>query len=328
MADQRETLKRWMSIALVPACLLLAAGNCNSSSSEAVDKDEKPSATAAEKKEGDEAKKGAAAGDVLAVDAYPDFPLEVFDDKERAKIQRVTKAELCPCPEATSSLHECLQDRDDRCALAEQVMAMTGSMVKAAYSETDILDEVAKFVENSKKTHEFTTDDRPSKGKIGAPVEIVEFADFLCPHCREATKIVKALHEEYPDKVVVYFKTYPLSANPMSQIAAAAAAAAHRQGKFWQMHDLMFENQRSLSPEKIDALARQIGLNMKKFKADMESPEVATYVTDDRNEGDKAGLTGTPTFYINGRRFLGQTTAGELAAAVEAELQKETTPQK
>lgn len=304
-------------IAALAIFLPIGACNCNNSVDAAADRDSAEAPRANPPKSDDT--EGEELAEEIPDDVYQDFSFAPFDQGQRQKLVRIFKAELCPCPDSNTSMHECLKTRETRCGLAEQTAGMAASMVNAAYSETDVLDKIAEFVENSKKVHEFTLDERPHKGKPGAPVVIVEFADFQCPHCREASKVVKALHEKHPDKVVVYFKNYPLTSNhPMSQLAAQAAVAAHRQGKFWQMHDLLFENQRALSPEKLDNFARQIGLNMQKFKTDFDSAAVAAHVTTDRGEAERAGLTGTPTFYINGRRHLGETSLEALEAAVVA----------
>lgn len=316
-----DILRAWIAFAVLAICLPIGACNCNNSSGDASDKD----AEKATAKGPDEEKAEEEPAEKVPDTLYPDFALHRFEQAERAKIVRVFKAELCPCPDSNVSMHECLQQREGRCPMAEQAAELVGMMVARSYNETDILDKVAELIEASKKEFGFTLDDRPHKGKPGAPVVLVEFADFQCPHCKEASKMMKALHEKYPDDLVIYFKQYPLSAHPFAQVAAQAAIAAHRQGKFWQMHDLLFKHQTTLDLAKVKSFAQQIGLNMQKFEADLQSPEVAAFVAKDRSEGDQTGLTGTPTIFLNGRRYLGELTEDAIAAAIQTTLEETKT---
>ena len=298
-------------------CISVMALACNNNgSSDAAEKDAKQPATAtgADDKPNDEPV------DEIPNDIYPDFPFSQFSPEEKTRIVKLTKAELCPCPGANKSLHECVQKREERCALATDVMSTIGGMVKGAFNDTDILDQVAKQIENAKKVHEFKLDGRPLKGVAGAKVVLVEFADFQCGYCREASKVLKSTSERYGDDVAIYFKHYPLPAHPFAELAARASVAAHRQGKFWPMHDALFKNQKSLSPEKIESLAQRAGLNMGKFKADLESPDVLSIVGEDRKEGEASGISGTPTIFINGKKFLGNPTEDEIHEAIDGAL--------
>ncbi len=305
------------SILLVFA--VLAACN-NNNSGDAAEKDSKETANVVK---GETAGATAAAAEplpVIADDLYPDFPFAQFNPEEKAKIVKLTKAELCPCPESSQSMHECMQDRDKRCDLANQAMNMIGGMVKASYNETDILDQVAEFLDAAKRQHSFQIDDRPLKGNRNASVILVEFADFECPHCKEASKIMKSISESYGPKIGLVYKHYPLPSHEFSELAARAAVAAHKQGKFWPMHDELFKNQKSLGYAQIVNMAQRIGLNMGKFKLDVESPDVREFVARDRKDGEDGGLTGTPTIFINGRRYLGDTTEDSIRAAIDKAL--------
>lgn len=299
-----------LTILLLTALAL--AGCKNSTAENSVKKDSNtPTATApAEDK----------AVEDIPADIYPGFPLAALKPAERAQIVKVTRAELCPCDDSTESLHQCLQSKESRCALAEQSLNMIGAMVRGSYNETDILDEVATFVEAAKKTHQFRLENRAYKGNVDAKVVIVEFADFECPHCRTASGIMKSISEKYGDEIVLYFKQYPLPSHANAEIAARAAVAANNQGKFWPMHDEIFKNQRALSYDKIVGFGQRLGLNIGKFKTDMESPDVRQIVADDRADGDAAGITGTPSFFINGKRHLGDSSEAALIAAIDAAL--------
>ena len=135
------------------------------------------------------------------------------------------------------------------------------------------------------------------------------------------------LAKKYGDKVAIYFKQYPLQAQSNSAVAARAALAAQEQGKFWEMHDLLFEHQHSLSPDKINTFARRLGMNVSKFKEDMNSQEITTQVARDRKEGTQAGITGTPAIFIDGRRYMGTTSVEALSQAIDAQLAEADKPE-
>ena len=147
---------------------------------------------------------------------------------------------------------------------------------------------------------------RPSKGPDDAKVTIVEFSDFQCPFCARATEPVYQILEKYPEDVQVYFLHFPLtSIHPEAKPAAIASECAHQQDKFWPMHDKMFENQQSLTRENYTTWASEIGLDLEKFKACLDDEKVAERVDADMAMGEKAGVGGTPSFFINGVQHQG-----------------------
>ncbi len=257
------------------------------------------------------------AGDGPAVDVYPGMPLTAFSVPERKQLVQMAEAELCPCPNSTVSLHVCLQKVDQRCPMAERVIGIIAGGVKQKTKPNDVMEEVAKFVESTKKQHEFELKDTPYKGNPEAKIVFIEFADFECPHCRMASNTMSQLTEKYGDKIAFYYKQFPLQFHPNARVASIATLAAHRQGKFWPLHDLVFENQQALSPAKIKGFAEQVGLNMKKFEADMNDPAVIAQVERDRAEGEKAGIQGTPTVYLNGYLYMGDKSLEALSAEVD-----------
>lgn len=159
----------------------------------------------------------------------------------------------------------------------------------------------ARFRQTEK--HSFSLDNRPMSGRPNAPVVIVEFFDFGCPHCAMLAPILDEVAKLYPDQVTIYYKNFPLSHNPDGVPAAKAAIAAHRQGKFKAMHDLLFANQGEHDKQALFAYAAKIGLDMARFEADFTSADIDAQITQDRKEALEAELQGTPTVYINGREF-------------------------
>lgn len=141
----------------------------------------------------------------------------------------------------------------------------------------------------------------PTLGPDTATVEIVEFGEFQCPFCMKSSSFLRELVEEYPGQVRVAFKHYPISRHKMSADAAKAAWAAQQQGKFWEMHDLLFSSRGKLDDDVIRGHAEAIGLDMDKFDEDSGSYLATKLVFDDRREAKLAKLKGTPSFYVNGR---------------------------
>ena len=266
-------------------------------------------------KEGDDAQ-----GEEVSADVYPGMNLSQFSSKERAKIVSIAKAELCPCEGSTVSLHECLSKQETQCHTAAYSAVVIAEGVQKGESQTDILNNVAKYVEGIKKSYSFDLETTPYRGNPDAKVVLVEFADFQCPHCKLVVPIMKEVSDKYGDKIAFYYKNYPLPMHPQAETAAQAALAAHKQGKFWPMHDLIFKNQTALSRAKLKGFAQQLGLNMNKFVEDFESPEIAAQVKKDMAEGKTAQLEGTPSLYINGKRYLGDKSTEAISAYIDGLL--------
>jgi protein-disulfide isomerase len=172
------------------------------------------------------------------------------------------------------------------------------------------------------KIHQVEIDGSPVRGAADGKVTIVEFSDFQCPYCGRVDPTLDRLLEEYPDDVRIVYKHLPLSFHANALPAAKAAVAAGMQGKFWEMHDALFANQKQLGEEKYLELARELGLDVEKFQADYKSAAVATEVAQDMNEARRLGVTGTPGFFVNGRFSSGAKPYESFKAMVEAELKR------
>lgn len=146
-----------------------------------------------------------------------------------------------------------------------------------------------------------------AKGPATAKVTIVEWSDFQCPFCSQAKDLIHQILDAYPKDVRFVFKNYPLPFHQQAMPAAKAAVAAGKQGKFFEMHDKLFENQRALAPEKYVEFATALGLDVDKFKKDSESPEVAAQITQEMKEAGDVGVRGTPSFFINGKQPAGRS---------------------
>ena len=158
-------------------------------------------------------------------------------------------------------------------------------------------------------------------GPADAPLTLVEYGDYQCPYCGAAYPVVKRLQKTLGKKLRFVFRNFPLTeAHPYALIAAEAAEAAALQDKFWEMHDLLFEEQTRLKPEIIPLWAKRIGLNPEKFGNDTKQGVVAKRIQEDRQSGIRSGVNGTPTFFINGIRYDGSPDYDSLLAALESEL--------
>ena len=162
----------------------------------------------------------------------------------------------------------------------------------------------------------------PVKGPNSAPIKIVEWSDFQCPFCSRATPTLAQIEREYGDKVQIAFKHMPLSMHPKARPAHAAAEAASMQGKFWEMHDLIFADQRGMSEAKYLEYATQLDLDIDKFKKDVASPQVEARIAEDYNQASKLGVTGTPAFFVNGRFLSGAQPFSSFKRLIDEALAK------
>jgi protein-disulfide isomerase len=163
----------------------------------------------------------------------------------------------------------------------------------------------------------------PSKGPEDAPVTIVEFADFECPYCLQILPSLVRLEETYGDNVRMVFRQFPLSnIHRHAQDAAEASLCAYEQNKFWEMHDIMFEEQSALGIEALKEKAARLGLDSEQFDTCLDSNQYADQVAADFDAARRLGLTGTPAMFINGRFLSGAQPYDLIAKIVDDELRR------
>jgi protein-disulfide isomerase len=232
---------------------------------------------------------------------------------------------LAPCSDQPISLAQCIKESRPctLCVPAAQFLVQrvtrggTRSQVETAFRTRFAADQV-KTVEEG---------DSPWKGAKDAAVVLVEWADFQCPYCGAAAPVIDKLALQYPEHVRLVYKNYPLASHEHSELAARSAVAAGKQGKFWEMHRVLFLNQQTgLDREVLLRLGKEVGVDEKKFVADLDSEAVADAVNRDRKQAEKLELRGTPMIYINGRHFeLEQFNLLEdLNAWIELEIEQRT----
>jgi protein-disulfide isomerase len=170
------------------------------------------------------------------------------------------------------------------------------------------------------RRYSVATEDSPAMGPEDAKVAIVEFIDFQCPFCSRVNATLERVRDRYGKDVRVVFKHLPLRMHPRAPAAHAAAEAAHRQGRFWEMHDKIFSNQREMSPQKYVEYAGELGLDLEQFQSDVASASVKSRVDADAAEAARLGITGTPGFLINGRFLSGARPFESFQAVIDEEL--------
>ena len=166
---------------------------------------------------------------------------------------------------------------------------------------------------------QIATDDQPTKGKADAAVTVVEFTDYQCPVCAQAQPVVERLISEYGDRVRFVVRDFPLNQHKDAEKAAEAAEAAREQGKYWDFTAILFRNQSALGADMLKQYAGVLGLDRKRFDAALDSGKFAPQVERDVRDGERVGVTGTPTFFVNGRQ-VPERTYEALKAAIEAAL--------
>ncbi|MDD9939231.1 MAG: thioredoxin domain-containing protein, partial [Myxococcales bacterium] len=163
-------------------------------------------------------------------------------------------------------------------------------------------------------------DDAPSFGPKDAAVTVVEFSDFQCPFCSRAADTVTALKKKYGDRVRFVFRQFPLSFHKQAHLAAQASLAAEAQGKFWPFHDRLFEDQSALQRPDLEATAKALGLDMQAFKKALDDGAHADQVDADFKLGERVGVEGTPTIFLNGERVENPLDVDAISAAIDAAL--------
>ena len=174
----------------------------------------------------------------------------------------------------------------------------------------------------AEKRTEIATVGHPSNGPDEAPIKIVEFSDFECPYCARVLPTMEQVKKTYGDKVQIVFRQFPLSIHANAQKAAEASLCAHDQGKFWAMHDLIFEEQKQLAVDDLKDKAQRLGLDTGRFDTCLDSGQFEEQVQDDVRDGFVAGVTSTPSLFVNGLALTGAQPYPAIAAMIDSELKK------
>jgi len=246
---------------------------------------------------------------------------------QKKAVLKIVREQDCSC-QCGMKTAECIM-KDTNCSYSRALAKIAVQGVK----DGKTLIEISKLMDASPKAHrpklleapvKIAVDGSPVRGPADARITLVEFSDFECPYCSAAVKQVDNVMTAYPKDVKLIYKQFPLSMHPHAELAAEASLAARDQGKFWEMYEVLFKNSRQLSRNSILAMAKDIGLDMDKFKADLDSEKYKKEVHKDIADGEDANVYGTPAFYINGKQYNGEVTLAALKPILAAELKGET----
>jgi len=223
-----------------------------------------------------------------------------LDELERKVFFRIVNHEASVCGKGHSLIFSVKNDKS--CRKSHYAIRYVLRLVSGGYTDS----EVEKALEERYRKVELKTIDTansPVKGNANAPVKLVEFVDYECPHCRLVQPVFKQIVEEFKTDVSVTLKHYPLGQHTNARLAAAAAVAAHKQGKFWPFSDKIWDNADSITKSKLEQLAGEVGLDLERFRKDLDDPASADAVQKDKDEGGRLGIRSTPTIYINGQLY-------------------------
>ncbi|MFH1529514.1 MAG: thioredoxin domain-containing protein [Pseudomonadota bacterium] len=171
-----------------------------------------------------------------------------------------------------------------------------------------------------KRAFDLEIGNSPRKGD-GNEIVITEWSDFECPYCSRVVPGLDAVLEHYgPERASLVFKQYPLSFHKSAQIAAEASLAAKAQGKFWEMYHKNFEHQKALTRTDLERYAQEIGLDMARFNKELDEGTWKSQIQDEIAGGGKVGVRGTPSIFINGRRYNGPTEAEAMIKIIDEKL--------
>jgi protein-disulfide isomerase len=246
--------------------------------------------------------------------------LKKLSETQRESFFSMINHESSACGQA-HSLAKSLQDDPD-CRDSVLVSQFIADRLAAGATPMDIRQQLDDLLAALKPV-EIDLEGRPVFGNPSAPITVVVWADFQCPLCKSEAPHLREEVSNRRGQAKLVFKHFPLAGHPRGEPAAIAVEAAHLQGKFWEMHDLVFANQSKLEDADLESYAKQIeGLDFEKWKADVVGEAAKAAVSRDRGEGKALKLGGTPTVYVNGRRVTPALWDGELSAWIDDALRR------
>jgi protein-disulfide isomerase len=231
----------------------------------------------------------------------PGVDTSMLTPREKREWSSHVSTLMAPCSDTPVSIAQCVQEKRpcSRCVPAAKLVlrgvrdGMSQEQIEKSYHNRFDADRVKNV----------PLDGSPAKGPDSAPITLVEFADFECPFCAMEAPVLEKMWQAHQDQVRFVYKYFPLSAHVHGEPAARAAIAAANQGKFWEMHDKLFANRDHLEGADIDSYAKDLGLDLAKFHADMQAQATTDRIDRDKKLGESVGVQGTPSIFINGREF-------------------------
>jgi protein-disulfide isomerase len=243
----------------------------------------------------------AAAKDSNGDVTLPGVDTSMLTPREKREWSTYVSELMAPCSDTPVSVAQCVQEKRScsKCVTGAKYVlrgvrdGMSQEQIEKSYHNRFDADRVKNVL----------LDGSPSKGPSSAPVTLVEFADFECPFCAMEAPVLEKAWQGHQNTVRFVYKYFVIAAHPHGESAARAAIAAGNQGKFWEMHDALFANRDHLEGADIDSYAKEIGLDIAKFHADMQAQATTDRIDRDKKLGESLGVQGTPTIFINGREY-------------------------
>lgn len=249
----------------------------------------------------------------------PGVDVSKLDEMAKRIFFRVVNSESSVCGKAESLLKSAKTDAS--CRRSINAVRYVAKLADQGYTQSEIAEALEKRYRNAERK-KIDVSEAPMEGSPSARITLVEFADYECPHCKRFQPVLRQILDEFKGDVKLYFKHYPLPQHTNARLAAEAAVAAQKQGKFWPYQEKLWESQDTLSPAEIEKLAKEIGLDPVKFQADRDDAKTKARVQKDRADGGTLGLASTPTLYINGREYTDAKDTESLREWIKEELGK------
>jgi protein-disulfide isomerase len=256
--------------------------------------------------------------DEMITDA-PGIELSKLSEVQRQTFFQLINTEPSACEKPHSmakSLHV-----DTACRDSLILAQFAADSLASGAAVSDVKDALVGL-EAALNVREIDVEGRPTYGNQRAPVTVVVFADFECPHCRAEAPGLRQAVQQFRGQAKLVFKHYPLNMHPRAKVAAIACEAAHQQEKFWEMHDIVFGHQTALEDADLEAYAKEIGLDVARWKKDMTAEDVILAVEKDRAWGDKLEIPGTPAVFVNGREVNPALFGGTLEGWIDDALRR------
>jgi protein-disulfide isomerase len=262
----------------------------------------------------------AATADTGPVDTTPLPNVDVgkLNDDKKALFYKLVGSLSSPCGKAHSLRTSFTSDTS--CKRAPFAVRYVMSLVEDEATEPQVRDEYDKKYKSSEGSVMLDTSKAPHDGPDDAPVRLTEFFDYGCPHCAAFRPMMEQIVKDEQGKVVEYFMMFPLEKHVDSKSAAQAAFAAAAQGKFKEMHELLFSKAPEQDHAHVDDMAKSLGLDMTKFEQVYSDPATAAHVASDLAQGEKAGVDATPTLFFNNRKYDGPMHPKYIELWIEEEL--------
>ena len=307
---KQRSLRPSRSVLVIGA--LVVAGACSKRASQSQSTSANPAPASRPAAVTDKASKPSAEGDSPPAD----FGLGKLDEFKRKVFDQVVNRESSACGKGHSLLYSV--KHDSSCRASFYAVRYVARLADAGLSDSEISEKLEQRFRAPRVPY-IDVSQAPSKGGPSGRVAIVEFADYECTHCKEAQTLMPPLLAKYSNEVTLYFKHFPISSNNAIN-AALAAVAAHKQGKFWQFSDKVWEYSDRLSPAVLESLAKEVGLDFSRWYSDVGSEEVRAHMQRDRAEARSLEIHRTPAIFINGRRYTDELDLPSLKDWIDEEL--------